>query len=98
MAWLATIHYAKSTLKVFDDMGIRYVDKSINPPKVPQLRPIEHFWSILKNEVYADGWEATNKEMLIAKINKCISSLDFSVIQAMMKNVKSKIKEACNSV
>ena len=27
-----------------------------NPPNVPQLRPKEDFWGVMKQEVYRGGW------------------------------------------
>ena len=37
--------------------------KTLNPPKAPQLRPVEHFLGSLKQAVYAGSWEASNIEL-----------------------------------
>ena len=37
---------------------IHHVDKVDNPANLPEVRPIEDFWSILKAKVYEYNWEA----------------------------------------
>ncbi|RNA02961.1 glucosylceramidase 4 [Brachionus plicatilis] len=44
---------------------INYVTKDINPPNVPQARPIENFWSCLSENVYEGGWQASNDQQMI---------------------------------
>ena len=41
--------------------NINYVDKSLNPPNVPQARPIENFWGDLAQKVYNGGWYAKSE-------------------------------------
>ena len=38
--------------------------------KTPQIRPIENFFAILKQHVYAGNWSAKNSEGLICRIKK----------------------------
>lgn len=45
---LASSHYAKRTREAYATHNIKFVPKECNPPNVPQLRPIEDFWGILK--------------------------------------------------
>lgn len=52
---LASAHYAKSTLKWFKDNDIDFVEKEINPPNCPQLRPIERYWAIVKRIFKKEG-------------------------------------------
>jgi transposase len=91
---LATSHYAKRTIDVYSQNNINYVLKDENPPNTPQLRPIEHFWSSLKNLVYGGNWEAKNIECLKKRIKKKLLEIDKSVFQRMMENVKTKIQQA----
>ena len=38
--------------------SVDHVDKSDNPAtNLPEARPIEDFWSLLKGKVYENGWE-----------------------------------------
>ena len=91
---LASSHYAKLTLQTFEDLKINYVTKDLNPPAVPSLRPIEHFWSILKSFVYKHNWQAENHNQLKRRIKSCLVKVDPEIIQSMMGNVISKLKEA----
>ena len=60
----ASSHYSKSTLETYKRLNIKFVGKVDTPPNVPQLRPIEIFWSHLKNKVYYDNWEASDAKSL----------------------------------
>jgi len=91
---LASSHYAKSVLEDLERNGVHYVTKEINPPNVPQLRPIEVFWSHLKRKVYSGGFMAENRESLIKKINKELKTFGKKDFESLMKNLKSKIIKA----
>ena len=64
MFWLdlTSSHYAKKTLNWLTEQNIPYVPKKDIPPNVPQARPIEDFWSVLKRKVYEKSWEAQNEQ------------------------------------
>ena len=55
---LASSHYAKKNVDYYREQKIKFVEKSENPANIPEVRPIEDFWSILKGEVYMNGWKA----------------------------------------
>jgi hypothetical protein len=57
---LATSHYAKATVK-WMSKNVNFVEKDLNPPNVPQARPIENFWGCLAQKVYEGGWVAKKK-------------------------------------
>jgi hypothetical protein len=65
---LVTSHYANLTQADYSRLKIKVVPKNLNPPNVPQVRPIEKFWSILKRKVYFDGCEGESNDHLIRKI------------------------------
>jgi hypothetical protein len=54
---LASAHFAATTV-AWMDQNVNYVPKRLNPPNVPQARPIEKFWGCLAQKVYEGGWEA----------------------------------------
>ena len=54
----AGCHYAEHSLDVLCENLIHHVDKGDNPANLPEVRPIEDFWSILKAKVYENNWEA----------------------------------------
>ena len=51
---LARAHYAKRTLSFLAEHGVKVVSKDINPPNVPQCRPIEDFFGVLATHVYEE--------------------------------------------
>lgn len=64
---LASSHYAHSVLDFMEENGIRYVEKEINPPALPEVRPIERFWAHMKQKLFANGAQyETHDEFAIA--------------------------------
>ena len=47
---LASSHYADICTSFLKEKNINFVEKSKNPPNVPQARPIEKFWAIMKRK------------------------------------------------
>ena len=94
---LASSHYASTTLQCFEDNDIPFVEKELNPPAVPNLRPIENFWGILKQEVYKNGWHANNLEQLKSRIRYILTKTDKDTVCIMMKNIKSDIRKFTNN-
>ena len=68
------------------------INKEINPPNVPQARPIENFWGSLVQKVYEGGWEAQTKEQLIHRIESKIKEFDSKAVEKLMRGVKAKLK------
>ena len=54
---LASAHYSAATVG-WMEQNLNFVAKRINPPNVPQARPIENFWGWLSQKVYESGWAA----------------------------------------
>ncbi|XP_031621012.1 uncharacterized protein LOC116339331 [Contarinia nasturtii] len=78
MFWpdLASSHYAKKTLNWLTAQNIPFVPKKDNPPNIPQTRPIEDFWSVLKRKVYEKGWEAQNEQQLIGRFKRKLKDIN----------------------
>ena len=91
---LASSHYSKETQAFLNQQNVPYVRKENNPPNVPQLRPIETFWSHLKRKVYHGGWSASNKEELIKRIKSKLKTFGQEYFDTLMKNVKKKVRRA----
>ena len=89
---LASAHYSNATIAWMDE-NINFVAKSINPPNVPQARPIENFWGCLAQKVYEGGWEATTEQQLIRRITSKLKEFDEKYLQALMKDVKGKLRQ-----
>ena len=80
---LASAHYAKTVTGFFDEKNINYVKKKDNPPNVPELRPIEDFWGILKGLVYEGNWQAENHDQLEKRIKSCLAKLNKELVQRL---------------
>lgn len=89
----ASAHYAKKTLEWYEMKNIKYVPKYANPPNIPKARPIEDYWALLCQEVYKNGWAAKTEQHLISRIKRSVSKVDFSVVQTMIRGVKTKIRK-----
>lgn len=88
---LASSHYAKTVTSYFRDNGVHFVAKEDNPANLPECRPIEDFWSILKSMVYKDNWQAENLPQLRRRIEYCIKKLDPELIQRLAREIPKRI-------
>ena len=61
-------------------------------PNVPEIRPIENCWSILKGMVYKNNWRAKTLHQLRLRISKCLRELDLAEIQRMMSSIGRKLR------
>ena len=89
---LASAHYSIET-KTWLDKNVYYVDKRINPPNVPQARPIENFWGCLSQKVYEGGWQTTTEEELISRIKQKLKEFDSNTVKSLMRGVKAKLRK-----
>ena len=93
---LASSHYAKRTLTELESLNIPVVPKDSNPPNVPQLRPIEHYWSILKSNVYKNGWTAKSVKHLERRIRSTIKKTSAQTCQNLMRDIKTNTRKAAD--
>lgn len=89
---LARSHYARQVTDYLDENGIRFVSQQKNPQNCPQARPVESFWSILEQLVYAGGWEAENIEQLKRRIVKKLDEVDITVVQTMFSGIRKQLR------
>lgn len=93
----ASCHYAKKTLAEFERAGIQYVKREENPPCVPQLRPIEHFWALLKGKVYANQWSTENFDCLKRRIQNKAKEFRPEDFESLFANLKTKVRRAADN-
>ena len=72
--------------------NVYFVDETINPPNVPQARPIENLWGILAQKVYEGVWEAKTPQELISRIQSQLKKVDSIFLQSHMGVVKTKLR------
>lgn len=89
---LARSHYAHQVTEYLDENGIRFVPQQKNPQNCPQARPVETFWSILEQLVYAGGWEAKNIDQLKRRIVKKLDEVDIEVVQTMFSGIRKQLR------
>ncbi len=58
---------------------------------MPQARPIESIWTLLKRKVYENNWQANDLEALARRINQKAKELDQKILQAMIEGVRKKL-------
>ena len=66
--------------------------KEINPPNVPQIRPIENFWVCLTQQIYEWGWEAKTEQQLIRHIESKMEEFDTNFVESLLEGVKAKVR------
>ena len=91
---LATAHYSRVSTNMLQNLHIPFVPKELNPPCVPQARPIEKFWQHWKYKLYEDGWGARSIPELIERMNEKLQEFDHSYFSNLMRSVRSKIRKA----
>ena len=64
---LASSHYAKTVQNYLMEKKVTFVPKNDNPANVPEARPIEDFWAIIKGLVYKGGWKGENLDQLTSR-------------------------------
>lgn len=89
---LASAHYAKYVLEFLENENIRIVAKVENPPNLPQIRPIERFWALLKMKVYENNWSASNKNQLAARIHQKAKEIDQESLARLYSGLRGKIR------
>jgi hypothetical protein len=96
---LASSHYAKDVIAFLETENINYVPKVKNPPNVPEARPIEDFWAVLKRAVYAGNWQAKSIPQLKGRIEYCIKKMDPEVAKRYARETSVRLgKIAFNNV
>jgi hypothetical protein len=67
------------------DKSVNFVEKAENPPNMPEIRPIENCWGILKGLVYQNNWQAENLDQLRKRIACCLRKIEFELIQRLAR-------------
>ena len=91
---LASAHYSTKTLEFLNTSNANLVPKAINPPNVPQCRPIEDFFWALATKVYAGNWVSKDTPILVARNRRCVREFPLQVVHDTDKVTKHI--HACN--
>ena len=90
---LASSHYASSVIDFLYEKKIELVPKEKNPQNCPQARSVETLWQIMKEKVYADGWEAKTISQLKKRIQTKLKVVDTPSVQAMFSSVPQQLRK-----
>lgn len=89
---LATIHYSRDAVSWFEENQVAYVKKCHNPPNTPELRPIEHYWALLKRNIKKRSSAAFDIVSFKAKVNGAIKTIAENTVQNLMAGIKRKAR------
>lgn len=90
---LATSHYAKDTLSFLERNAIQIVPKDMNPPNVPQCRPIERYWALVKGVLRKTGKSARDKKDFLAKWNSAGKKVTDTTVARLMEGIRQKLRQ-----
>jgi hypothetical protein len=70
-------------ISYLNENNVNFVDIDDNPANVPECRPIENLWGILKQQVYKNNWRAKNVKQLYQRIQYCLKNIDMKLVQRL---------------
>lgn len=88
---LASSHYAKTVTDYLTEQKVTFVSKQENPANLPECRPIEDFWSILKGMVYNNNWQAQDLVQLRRRIEYCLAKVDIDLVQRLCRSTTKRL-------
>lgn len=71
----------------------RFLGKTLNPPNCPELRPIERYWALVKNNLKKTGQRAENVDSFLRSWKNCSEKVSEEVVQDLMKGVRRKVRD-----
>ena len=77
------------------DENVNFAPKEINPPNVPQARPIE---GCLAQKVYEGGLETNTEQQLIRRIESKMKEFDTNFVESLLEGVKAYLKLIMESI
>ena len=80
---LASSHYSRKVQSYLKAKNIEFVPKEHNPANLPELHPIEDFWSELKRLVYNKNCQAENLGKLKKRIEFSIKRIDIERVHRL---------------
>lgn len=90
---LATCHYATSGIEWYRKNNIQFVEKHLNPPNCPQLRPIEKYWALMKSSLRKNGKLSNDIVDFKKEWSRISKMFTKDSVQRLMRGVKSKVRK-----
>lgn len=89
---LASAHYAASTLNLLKKNNVDFVQKDSNPPNVPQCRPIERYWALIKTKLKKSKQTANDIKDFEKKWKEASKTITKTTVRALMKDIRKKLR------
>lgn len=88
---LASCHYARTTMAWFEANRVAVVQKNMNPPNCPELRPIEKYWAIVKRYLKKNGGTVNDAKTMLRKWNQQAEKVQSPVVKRLMGGINGKV-------
>jgi hypothetical protein len=90
---LASCHYTEAVRNELDSAGIDYIGKHENAPNVPQARPIEIFWGVLKKKYLARKKSVKNLNGFKRVYRQLDKSFTKKSAQELMRQLRRNVRK-----
>ena len=84
-------HSARATQAFLASLGIQEKKSMTWPLSSPDLNPIENLWSIIKQDIYADGRQFTSKVYLWKAISAAARAVPQSTIRKLTDSMTTRL-------
>jgi len=85
----AEAHYSGIVVNHLVKEKINFIEKIETLANLPEVRAIEDFWSIFKEKVYENNWNAENLAQLRNKMRLCLRKMDPNLVYKLIASVDS---------
>lgn len=89
---LASAHYASTTLNLLRENNIEFVSKDNNPPNVPQCRPIEKYWALIKTNLRKSNQTSNDIKDFEKKWKDASKKITKTTVKNLMKDIRKKLR------
>lgn len=89
---LATSHYQRDVLQYLQDSGVEVVRKEKNPPSLPQARPIERYWALVKREYKKRRQPPKNLRSFARIYHNDSKKVSRVTVRTLMEGVRGKLR------
>jgi hypothetical protein len=86
-------HYSGIVVNHLVKEKINFIEKIENPANIPEVRAIEDFWSILKEKVYENNWNAENLAQLRNKKRLRLRKMDPNLVYKLITSTSSRLNK-----
>lgn len=94
---LATYHYGPKTLAFLEEKNLKIVPKDENTPNLPECRPIERFWALVKREMTHYKNPAKTARVFRSRWEKCYQRVIERSGETLFSGFKKKLQICAKS-